>query len=213
MSPRAYLFDLDGTIVDSLADIGGSMNHVLGTLGFPQHPLDDYKMLVGEGAASLVAKSLPAGQEAHRGEALARYRAHYASHLVVRSRPYDGIVALLEALRARGDRLAVVTNKPQAPASAIVDALFSKGLFDVVIGEREGLPRKPDPAPALAAAHALGASASVCSFVGDTSIDMLTARAAEMRSIGVLWGFRDRAELEGAGADHVVTQPDEILRI
>jgi phosphoglycolate phosphatase len=213
MSSRAFLFDMDGTLVDSLADIGGSMNHVLGSLGFPQHPIADYKMLVGEGAGSLVTKSLPPGQEASHGEALARYRSHYASNLVARSRPYEGIVALLESLRARGDRLAVVTNKPQAPASTIVDVLFPKGLFDFVLGERVGLARKPDPAPALLAAQTLGVPASDCCFVGDTSVDMLTARAAAMRSIGVLWGFRDRAELEGAGADHIVNRPDEILAL
>jgi phosphoglycolate phosphatase len=211
MTSRAFLFDMDGTLVDSLADIGGSMNFVLGTLGFPEHPIADYKMLVGEGASSLVAKSLPPGQEALRADALARYRSHYATNLVARSRPYEGIVPLLAALRARGDRIAVVTNKPQAPAGAIVDALFARGTFDVVVGEREGVARKPDPAPALVAAEALGVAPSACVFVGDTSVDILTARAAKMRGVGVLWGFRDREELETAGADHIVAQPDEIL--
>lgn len=213
MSGRAFLFDMDGTLVDSLADIGGSMNHVLRELGFPEHPIDAYRTMVGEGAGSLVAQALPPGREALRHDALARYRAHYAVNMVAASRPYAGIPALLEALAARGDRLGVVTNKPQGPASAIVDALFPAGTFGVVVGEREGVPRKPSPAPALLAAEALGASASACIFVGDTSVDILTARAAGMRSVGVLWGFRDRAELEEAGADHVVARVEEILAI
>jgi phosphoglycolate phosphatase len=208
---RAYLFDMDGTLVDSLADIGGSMNAVLEALGLPPHPIPAYKHLVGEGAASLIAKALPPGHERLREDALARYRTIYARNMIARSRPYDGIVPLLEGLRARGDRTAVVTNKPQTPASAIADALFAKGAFDVVVGERDGVPRKPDPAPARLAAAALGVEARECVFVGDTSVDILTARAAGMRSVGVLWGFRDRAELEEAGADHVIAHPRELL--
>lgn len=213
MSGRAFLFDMDGTLVDSLADIGGSMNRVLRDLGLPEHPIDDYRLMVGEGAGSLVARALPAGREALRDDALARYRAHYAIDMVAASRPYPGIVALLERLVARGDRVGVVTNKPQAPAMAIADALFAPGLFGVVVGEREGVPRKPHAAPALLAAEALGARASECVFVGDTSVDILTARAAGMRSVGVLWGFRDRDELEQAGADVIVTRAEEILAL
>lgn len=213
MSTRAFLFDMDGTLVDSLADIGGSMNAVLRELGLPEHPITDYRLKVGEGAASLIAQALPAGHEALREDALARYRAHYAKNMVAASRPYDGIVPLLAALAARGDRIAVVTNKPQAPASAIAAALFAEGTFGVVVGEREGVPRKPNAAPALLAAEALGMPPSACVFVGDTSVDILTARAAQMRSIGVLWGFRDRAELVEAGSDHIVAHPDEILAL
>ena len=111
-----------------------------------------------------------------------------------------------------GDRLGIVTNKPQAAAEEIAQALFP-GLFGVVIGERDGQPRKPHPAPARAAAAALGASAADCLFIGDTAIDIETARAAGMRSVGVLWGFRDRLELERAGAEVVVREPADILAL
>ncbi len=210
---RAFLFDMDGTIVDSLADIGGSMNLALRDLGLPEHSIAAYRHLVGEGAASLVARALPPGREALRDDALARYRSHYARNMVALSRPYAGIVALLDALARRGDRLGVVTNKPEAPARAIAHALFARETFGVVVGERAGLAKKPDPAPALAAAEALGIAPADCVFVGDTAIDVLTARAAGMRSVGVLWGFRDREELEEAGVDHVVERADEILRL
>jgi len=210
---RAFLFDMDGTLVDSLADIGGSMNFVLRTLGHPEHPIAAYRTLVGEGVASLVQKALPRGADAQREDAAARYRARYAENLLASSRPYAGVVELIEALRVRGDRIAVVTNKPQGPATTIAETLFAKGMFDVVVGERTGLARKPDPAMALLAAQALEIAPSACVFVGDTLVDMHTARAAKMRSVGVLWGFRDRAELEEAGADHIVARADEILAL
>jgi len=210
---RAFLFDMDGTLVDSLADIGGSMNHVLASFDLEAHPIDAYRSMVGEGARSLIEKALPAGREALRDEALARYRARYATHMIAASRPYEGVIALLDALAARGDRLAVVTNKPHAAAVAIAESLFGQGTFALVVGEREGLAKKPDPAPALFAAAAMGIDPAACVFVGDTAIDVRTARAARMASVGVLWGFRDRQELEDAGADRIVAHPSEILAL
>ncbi len=203
---------MDGTLLDSLGDIGGSVNTVLEELGLPTHPISRFRQLVGEGARSLLEKALPPERVALTDEALARYRAIYASRMLETSRPYPGIEALLAALRARGDRVAVVTNKPQAAASRIADTLFA-GTFDVVVGERDGTARKPDPAPARIAAEALGLQARRCVFVGDSAVDVWTARAAQMTSVGVLWGFRDRVELEEAGADHLVALPDEILGI
>jgi phosphoglycolate phosphatase len=210
---RAFLFDMDGTIVDSLADIGGSMNHVLESYALPTHPIDAYKALVGEGAASLIARALPSSRADLREDALRRYKERYRAQLVAESRPYAGIVDMLRALAARGDRLAVVTNKPQAAADEIAKHLFEPGLFGVVIGDVDGRPRKPSAAPALAAAEALGMSPTSCVFVGDTAIDIETSHAAGMTSVGVLWGFRDRAELEGARAHHIVAQPSEILAL
>ena len=208
---RAFLFDMDGTLVDSLADIGGSMNHVLTSYGLPTHALETYRLMVGEGAASLIERALPADRADLRVEALARYKARYRTQLVLASRPYEGIVELVAALVARGDRLGIVTNKPQAAADEIAAQLFETGTFGVVIGETDTRPRKPHPAPALAAADALGVGAGDCFFVGDTAIDMETSHAAGMKSVGVLWGFRDRAELEGARAHHIVTAPQDIL--
>lgn len=210
---RAFLFDMDGTLVDSLIDIGGSMNHVLSSLGLPEHPIDAYRMMVGEGARSLIEKALPTEHATLVEDALARYRTRYATHMIAASRPYEGIAAMLEALVRRGDALAIVTNKPHGAAVAIAAALFPEGMFEIVIGEREGLAKKPDPAPALVAASALRMDPRACVFVGDTAIDIRTGRAAGMKSVGVLWGFRDRAELEAAGAHHVIAAPTDLLAL
>lgn len=209
---RGFLFDMDGTILDSLGDIGGCANAVLEELGLPTHPIPTYRQRVGEGARSLLEQALPPDRGALVDHALARYKLLYATRMLDSSRPYPGIEGLLEALRARGDRLAVVTNKPQPAATKIADAVFP-GVFEIVVGEREGVPKKPDPAPALLAARALGLAPEHCVFIGDSAVDMRTARAAGMTSVGVLWGFRDRDELSGAGALHLVGAAAEILAL
>lgn len=204
LTPAAVLFDLDGTLVDSLGDIAASMNHVLLELGHPVHDRASIRSFVGEGARHLVARSLPSGSsEAAIDHALALYKARYRSHLIVETKPYDGIEALLSTLAQRGVRLGVVTNKPEAAAIAMVKTLFGEGRFGVVIGEDPTKPRKPHPGPALEAARALEVAPSACCFVGDTSVDIETGRAAGMTTIGVTWGFRDADDLEGA--DHVVS--------
>jgi phosphoglycolate phosphatase len=204
LRPRTFdavLFDLDGTLVDSLSDIAASVNHVLGELGHPILDLDTIRGHVGDGARSLVERCLPAGVgPAAVDEALVRYQARYRSHLVVHTRPFDGVVPLLGALRSEGVRLAVVTNKPEAPARALVAQLFADGTFELVIGEGPARPKKPSPAPALFAASALGAAPSRTAFVGDSAVDVETGRAAGMTAIGVAWGLRPRSELVAAGA-------------
>lgn len=210
---RAFLFDMDGTIVDSLADIGDSMNAVLVELGLPTHKLEAYRTLVGDGARVLVQRALPAHAQARTDEALARYKARYHTHLVVKSRPYDGIVPMLEALAARGAPLAVVTNKPHDAAVEIVRRLFPTVRFTEVLGQTDGLPHKPDPAGPLRVAAALGVEPAEAYFVGDTDTDMKTARNAGMIPVGVLWGFRGREELEAHGARHIVAEPSELVAL
>lgn len=208
---RAILFDLDGTLVDSLTDIAGSLNHVLGELGYPQHKLDAVRRFVGEGARHLVQSAMPdRSSELDIDRALALYKERYRTHLVVDTRPYDGLPALLDSLVARGAALGVVTNKPHAPAQELVQRLFAPDLFGVVVGDRPGRARKPDAAPALEAAATLGVAPERCLFVGDTAIDIHTAHAAGMIAVGVTWGLRDRAELEAARAHHVVTSVSEL---
>lgn len=208
---KAVLFDLDGTLVDSLADIAASMNHVLKELGHPTHSEEAIRHFVGEGARHLVSRAMPAASsEAAIDHALVAYKERYRSHLVVSTRPYDGIVALLAALRAEGKLLGVVTNKPHPAAQRMVAELFLPGVFGVVLGEEHNKPRKPDPAPALEAAGALGVARESCVFVGDTAVDMHTGRAANMVAVGVSWGFRGRDELVAAGAHHVVKSVAEL---
>src|SRR5262245_28997092 len=211
---RAVLFDLDGTLIDSLSDIGGSLNHVLAEMGLPTHPIEGYKEMVGEGASELVRRALPADRrDALHAEVLARYRARYRTHLVVESRPYEGIEDVLAALEARGVAKAVITNKPHDPAVAIVERLLGRFRWDAIVGQRDGVPHKPDPTGALEIAAKLGALPRDCALVGDSRIDVETACSAGMLPIGCLWGFRDREELVRAGAVHVVAKPRELLAL
>lgn len=208
---RAVLFDLDGTLLDSLEDIGDAMNAVLAAAGHPTHSMRAYRTLVGEGARELARRALPKHAQGELEDTLARYKAHYRANLVVKSKPYDGIVSMLEALARASIPMAIVTNKPHDVANAIVERVFTAHRFTHVIGQREGHPHKPHPEGALSIARALSITPEHCFFVGDTDTDMKTARAAHMRGIGVTWGFRDRAELAANGAHVIVDRPDEIL--
>lgn len=213
MTTPAVLFDLDGTLLDSLEDIGDAMNAVLAARGHPTHSMRAYQALVGEGARELARRALPADARSQIDDVLAAYKAHYRANLVVKSKPYEGIPALLEALSRRSIPMAVVTNKPHDVAVDIVARVFSSGTFAIVIGQRDGYPHKPDPSGALSVARELGVEPARAFFVGDTDTDMRTARNAAMRAIGVTWGFRDRAELETHGADVIVEHPEEIERL
>ena len=204
---------MDGTLVDSLSDIGNAMNVVLASYGFPQHAIETYKTLVGDGARSLVEKSLPSDAKHLTAEALARYKARYATHLVVESKPYDGIVDMLAALSARGAKLGVVTNKPHDAAVEVMKKLFPSFHFDIVLGQKDGMPHKPDPSGAWLAAEALGTTPSETFFVGDTDTDMKTANNARMNAVGVRWGFRDEAELRAHGALHICRHPNDLLAL
>ncbi len=212
-APRALVFDLDGTLVDSLADIAAALNHVLAADGLPQHPLFAYRQFVGEGMRRLVERAAP-GQPAERIDRLVEAaRARYRDHLLEETRCYPGVTAALAELAehpAGGLPLAILSNKPQEFAEQVTRALLPEVPFLAVEGERPGRPRKPDPAGALAVAEALGVAPDACWLVGDTRTDMDTARAAGMVGIGVLWGFRDRAELEAHGAAHVLGAPAEL---
>lgn len=210
---RAVLFDLDGTLVDSLADIGESMNTVLNSMGLPTHSLSDYRGFVGDGITVLARRSLPddARDDATVSACVARMREVYAGRSAEKTRPYDGMPELLDGLVARGLRLAVLSNKPHDLTVALVRDLLGAWTFDPVFGERAGVPRKPDPAAALEVAALLGLAPAEILYLGDTSIDMETAKAAGMPVFGVAWGFRDRAELSAAGADAVVDVPLDVL--
>ncbi|MSP17452.1 MAG: HAD family hydrolase [Myxococcales bacterium] len=210
---RAVIFDLDGTLADTLADIAASMNHALAALGLPVHDECAYREFVGAGVEQLGRNVLPRGAAASQVAVVAEFRRHYAEHLLDRSVPFAGIVALLDALDTRGVRRAVLSNKPEWATLRMVTALFAEPPFAVVAGDREGFPRKPDPTRALAVAAELSVVPAACLFVGDTPIDMATARAAGMVAVGVSWGFRPPAELLAAGAAHLIDHPGELLAL
>lgn len=211
---QACLFDLDGTLVNSLADLAQATNHALNVLGHPTHDTPRYRYFVGDGVAKLLERALP--EAARTPETLARARelfdAFYAAHRFDHTAPYDGMLPLLDALAARGLSLGVVTNKPEPAAKEIVSKLFG-GRFTAVTGNRPGLPRKPDAHPALEAAATLGVQPAGCLFIGDSGVDMQTAAVAGMTGVGVLWGFRESAELLGCGAKKLVASPEELLAL
>jgi phosphoglycolate phosphatase len=212
MPPRAALFDLDGTLLDSLHDIGAAMNHALTTQGLPVHPLSDYRHFVGEGVQVLVSRAV-APEHAHlREPVLATYRAFYAEHMMDHTRPFPGVREVLERLVGEGVKLAVLSNKPDASTRRLVEALLPDMPFGAIYGERAGVPRKPDPTSALGIAAELGVEPGDCAFVGDTAVDMDTARAAGMYGVGVTWGFRDVEELQTHGARVLARTADELLQ-
>ena len=215
MSYAAVVFDLDGTLLDSLADIAHAANEVLAGLALPTHPLDRYRYLVGDGVAMLFERALP---EERREAALiercvAGFRTTYATQWNRLSRPYEGIAEMLDGLVARRCRLAVLSNKPQEFTEQCVAEFFSAWPMQPVFGQRAGTPRKPDPAGAIEIAAAWGLPARECLYLGDTSVDMQTARNAGMFAVGALWGFRPREELEAHGAEALVAHPRDVLAL
>ncbi|MBM4002029.1 MAG: HAD-IA family hydrolase [Planctomycetes bacterium] len=212
---RAVLFDLDGTLVDSLADIANSANAVLVAMGFAPHSVESYRAFVGEGVAVLFQRALPetAREEATLTACLTRMREEYGRRWNETTRPYHGIMEVVASFRSRGIRLAVLSNKPHRFSCQCVDTFFPPGTFDLVLGQRDDVPRKPDAAGAMEIRAAFGLDASDCLFVGDSAVDILTARNARMSSVGVTWGFRSREELQQSGADYIIDCPEELLAI
>lgn len=209
------IFDLDGTLLDTLSDITASLNHVLTDRNLPTVEIDTCRKLVGSGVAMLVTRALPEGARGEKTveELVEAFRLVYGRNWNVCTRPYEGIPALLDGLSGRGIKLSVLSNKPDDFTRRCVTGLLAEWKFAVVLGQREGVPNKPDPGGALEIARRLRLPPSRVLFVGDSGIDMLTARRAEMTAAGVLWGFRSRRELEESGATVVVERPEEILRL
>ena len=209
------LFDLDGTLVDSLADLADSMNRVLTRQGLPSHPVQAYRYFVGEGIVKLVQRALPAEarQPDFIDECVREMRQEYASHWADTTRPYPGIAELLDALTARQIEMAILSNKPDELTREVVRTLLPEWHFAAVSGARETIPRKPDPAGALRIADLLHRNPADFLYLGDTNTDMQTARGAGMFAIGALWGFRTAEELKENGAQTLLSVPIELCRL
>lgn len=212
---KAVLFDLDGTLLDTLEDLGDAVNRVLAAKGFPAHNLEAYRSFIGNGAAMLITRALP---EDKRNDAtihacLEAYREDYGQNWNVKTKVYDGIPQMLDELTARGLKLAVLSNKPHEFAKRCVIDLLPNWTFDVVLGQRDGIPLKPDPAGALEAAASLNIPPGEFLYLGDSAVDMETAIAAGMFPVGVLWGFHSMEELQESGAQVLIGRPLEILRL
>lgn len=211
-APRAVIFDLDGTLLDTLADLADSGNAALSRLGLPTHGTDAYRLFVGLGVAELARRMLPeaARDQGTVARAVELVVAEYTARWQDKTRPYAGVPEMLEALLALGLPLCVLSNKPQAFTEISVRRFLPGAGFRAVRGAREDVPNKPHPAGALALAGELGIAPGSFWFVGDSATDMKTARGAGMLPVGVLWGFRSRAELEENGAALLVASPAEL---
>jgi len=215
MKHSLIIFDLDGTLVDSLEDLADSMNVVLESRGYPTHPPAPYRRYVGDGIVNLVRRALPpeASDEDLVAECAELMREEYTRRETNKTRPYPGVPELLEALRSRGMRTAVLSNKPDDATGSIVAAVLLDHTFERVLGARPGVPLKPDPSSALELAADLGAHPEETIYVGDTDTDMQTGRRAGLFTVGVTWGFRDAQELLDSGADHIIDEPLELLEL
>jgi phosphoglycolate phosphatase len=213
MFPKLVLFDLDGTLVDSAPDIAAALNDALAELGQPTHPLDTVTTYVGDGAAKLVERAVGLTAPIDQTLLLERFKARYAANLCVRTRLYPGIAGTLEAFRARGTPLAVVTNKPGDLARTLLRTLAIDGFFVEVVGDGDGFPRKPSPEIALAvcARHAVAPADAL--LVGDGLPDVRLARAAGCRAAAVTWGYTPREALLAEKPDWLVEAPTALLRL
>lgn len=205
---QAVIFDLDGTLVDSLDDIASALGGALGDAGLAAPPTAEVRTWIGDGARNLVARAVAGRADVEA--VLASFRERYRAAPIVRTRLYDGLAAALDVVAAPGRSFAILSNKPHELTTLIAERLLAAWPFAAVFGQRTGMPLKPDPAAALVAAAELGVKPERCAFVGDSGVDIETARAAGMRAIAVSWGFRPRAELEAAGADVIVDRPDQL---
>ncbi len=215
MNYQAVLFDLDGTLLDTLEDLAVSANRVLADRGYPTHPIDAYRWFVGDGSALLITRALPPSERAPENiqACLEAFMADYQHNWHAATRPYEGIIALLGELARRRLPMAVVTNKPHRFTELMLAHYFQDVPFRCALGQRDGVPKKPDPAQALTAAQQIGVAPGACLFLGDSAVDMQTAQRAGMAPIGAGWGFRPRSELIEAGAAQVLAQPHEMLAL
>ncbi len=212
MEYKAVLFDLDGTLINSLEDFAESANEALINHGFKAHPKDAYKKFVGNGVRNLIKNAAPDGtDDSIIDNILYDYHIIYNNNYVNKTRVYDGICEMLESLKKAGIKMGVCSNKPHKPTNEIVEKLLGTKYFDVVFGEREGVPRKPHPASLIEAAQILGVAPEQTIYVGDIGGDMESANRAGMLAAGVLWGFRDKDELIECGGKILLASPSELV--
>jgi len=211
----AVIFDLDGTLLDTLADIAESSNRVLASHGLRTFPVDDYRQWVGQGLRRLLERVVPPGEEQERmiAACIREFREVYSREWNVRTRPYPGVLELLGLLGSRGVRMAVLSNKPHEFARRCVEHYFADARFEAVLGEGNGIPPKPDPTGARMIIDRVGLAPEEFVYLGDTPTDVATAIAAGVLPVGVTWGFRPREELEAAGARYLIERPGELVEL
>ncbi|MBX9596995.1 MAG: HAD family hydrolase [Burkholderiales bacterium] len=212
---EAVVFDLDGTLLDTVQDIANAMNNVLKRHGFPEHDIASYRHFIGNGISKLVYRALPSeiSESAHYNKLLSEVIDEYSRHLDVYTKLYDGIEGLLTELTKRGIRLAILSNKDDSFMDEVVATYLSQWNFEVVFGARVNIPVKPDPYSALEIAEIMGLQPAEFIFLGDSNVDMHTANRAGMYALGAAWGFRGREELYANGAQAVIDSPTDLLTL
>lgn len=211
MKYDAVIFDLDGTLTNTLEDLQSSVNFALREFGFPERSIDEVRSFVGNGVRRLIFLSVPENTpEETAEECLAVFKEYYKNNSLVRTKPYDGIIPMLEKLKESGVKTAVVTNKMNEAAQDIV-RIFFDGLIEETLGQIDGMAQKPQPDGINSVLSMLGASKEKAVYVGDSEVDCLTAVNAGIPCIGVSWGFRDKSVLLENGADFIADTPEDIL--
>lgn len=213
MKYKTYVFDLDGTLIDTLQDLTNAVNVAMDKMGYPQRTVSEVRSFVGNGIPVLVKRSVPDGTgEEDCKKALAYFSEYYLEHLSDFTRPYDGVIELVDKISGQGGKTAVVTNKAHDAAQKVVRGFFGDR-FDVIVGKMDEFPPKPAPESVYYAMKALKALPEDCVYIGDSDVDVATAHNAGLPCIGVTWGFRDRELLRECGAEYIVDTPSEIIDI
>jgi phosphoglycolate phosphatase len=212
MTYKAVIFDLDGTLVNSLEDLADAVNFALTCFKQPVHSVESIKAMIGDGTRIFISRALPADKQDLIEQTLVKMREKYIEICLNKTRPYDGMREVLDELRKRGIKMAVLTNKDQKMSEKVVKHFFD-GYFQILMGTIDAVPLKPDPKAVLKMLKELDVKPSKALFVGDSNIDIKTAKAAGIIGIGVNWGFRSEEELKRAGADFIINTPKELLNI
>lgn len=214
MKYKAIIFDLDGTLLDTLEDLADSLNRVLQDRGLPTHPTEAFRYFVGNGTAMLVSRALPAEKRNDdlTANCLEAFLREYNRNWNIKTKPYNGVSELLDALTAKHIEMAVLTNKPQHFAELCIQEFLSGWKFAVILGQRDGVPIKPDPAGSREIVRCLDIPPQEFLYLGDSDVDMRTAVNANMLPVGAMWGFRSERELREAGAVEVIGRPTELLK-
>lgn len=211
---KMIIFDLDGTLVNTLEDLAVSTNEALKLYGYQEHSIEAYRHFVGNGIYKLIERALPKDSRTEETVNLLKeaFITYYDAHLTDYTNPYEGIEEMLEKLKEEGIQLAVVTNKPHVQALRVVEACFKPGTFMQVVGQQDGVPHKPDPTVIRKMLDTYGLVEEEVLYIGDSDVDMQTARNAKLRGIGVAWGFRGEEELRENGAYAVLEKAEELLQ-
>lgn len=212
---KAIIFDLDGTLLNTIEDICDSLNIALRKYGFATHSVAETKLFVGSGVRIMVERALHDEEHSETDNELVlkNYLEEYSKRQANKTRPYDGTIEMIKELRQRGFKIGLLSNKPHEDTIKIIDKYFGLGLFDIVLGQRAGIPIKPDPTALYEIIEKLGVDKEQCLFVGDSDVDMKTALNAEMDKIAVLWGFRSRDIIQEYSPNYIIERPQELLSI